>query len=219
MLHKNNNKNAQTKGGINVPVVLVGNKSDLDSVRQVSYEAVSQTRLELMSSCPHIVYIETSAKYNQNVGRLFVELLTQARTLDGSGGLGGATGTPELKRGHRKLSRRLSSFGSLPNITLRRKSSGNSTKGKNGGSEKLPNKPKHLLLNGCGDALNGNHLQNGNLSGLNSGSASLTGSLNGVNKFVDNDMMEIKRAIISGVDTISLSDGSKTPPDQKCTIL
>lgn len=75
-----------------------------------------------MNNCP---YIETSAKYNMNVAKLFLELLQQAKALD-------LPSTPDLAAGRRmakRLSRRLSSFSSLPNITLiRRKSSGGSSK-------------------------------------------------------------------------------------------
>lgn len=103
-------------------MVLVGNKSDLDDCRQVSNEMVQQTKMELMNNCP---YIETSAKYNMNVAKLFLELLQQAKSLD-------LPGTPDLAAGRRmakRLSRRLSSFSSLPNITLiHRKSSGGSNK-------------------------------------------------------------------------------------------
>ena len=51
-------------------MVLVGNKSDL--ARQVSLETVLQTKAELLNNCP---YIETSAKFNLNVIKLFIELL------------------------------------------------------------------------------------------------------------------------------------------------
>ncbi|KAI1301263.1 GTP-binding protein Di-Ras2 [Halotydeus destructor] len=188
----------------NIPTVLVGNKSDLNDERQVPYELIEQTKVQHMNNCP---YIETSAKLNKNVARLFMELLQQARSLDG-------TSTPELKR-HRKLSRRLSSFGSLPNINLiRRKSSGNSAKMKNG-SDKNGNKER----NGASDTNTMMAVNNRTLNGLKGINNPITGSLNGVNKLVDNDMLEIKRAIINGMDTISLCDGSKTPPDQKCSIL
>ena len=239
------------RGNINVPVVLVGNKADLECDRQVEHESVGQTKLELMNNCP---YIETryarhldslylwlinpllsryhSAKYNQNVARLFMELLQQARSLDG-------TSTPEMKR-HRKLSRRLSSFSSLPNITLiRRKSSGNSQKmNKNGelrggnnnkltkndnsndsSTTEVNNKNSNALVH-TGRCINNKQLGlNRTLNGLKGLNNPITGSYTGVNKLVDNDMIEIKRAIINGMDTISLSDGCKTPPDQKCTIL
>lgn len=59
-----------TVGNANAPMVLVGNKSDL--ARQVSLETVLQTKAELLDNCP---YIETSAKFNLNVIKLFIELL------------------------------------------------------------------------------------------------------------------------------------------------
>jgi GTPase SAR1 family protein len=61
-------------GIANAPMVLVGNKSDLP--RQVSLETVLQTKAELLSNCP---YIETSAKFNLNVIKLFIELLQVSR--------------------------------------------------------------------------------------------------------------------------------------------
>ncbi|RWS02873.1 hypothetical protein B4U79_02000 [Dinothrombium tinctorium] len=96
--------------GKQVPIVLVGNKSDLTETRTVTEELVSKSRAELMNNCP---YIETSAKYNLNVANLFYELLQQARE---------QSGTPIKK--NKKFSERLNSFGSLPNISLiKRKSS------------------------------------------------------------------------------------------------
>ena len=55
-------------------MVLVGNKSDLP--RQVSLETVLQTKAERLNNCP---YIETSAKFNLNVIKLFIELLQVSR--------------------------------------------------------------------------------------------------------------------------------------------
>ena len=63
-------------GGSEVPIVLVGNKSDLS--RQVSLENVLQTKAEFMNNCP---YIETSAKFNLNVIKLFIELLQVSQSL------------------------------------------------------------------------------------------------------------------------------------------
>ena len=51
-------------------MVLVGNKSDL--ARQVTVETVLETKARHMNDCP---YIETSAKFNLNVVKLFIELL------------------------------------------------------------------------------------------------------------------------------------------------
>lgn len=204
---------------MNVPVVLVGNKADADAARQVSRQTVEETKLKLMNNCP---YIETSAKYNVNVARLFLELLQQARTLD-------STSTPEMRRRH-KLARRLSSFGSLPNISLiRRKSSGSQKAGKTGGNDNKANDEANgtagdvndaAVNNSVNDAVNGNGRRQ--LSGLGRNrfhrlnTSSMTGSFDNVTTDIH---CEIKRHIINGMDTISLSDGSKTPPDQKCTIL
>lgn len=63
-------------GGSEVPIVLVGNKSDLS--RQVSLENVLQTKAEFMNNCP---YIETSAKFNLNVIKLFIELLQVSQSI------------------------------------------------------------------------------------------------------------------------------------------
>jgi len=52
-------------------MVLVGNKSDLP--RQVTLETVLQTKAEVMNNS--VPYIETSAKFNLNVIKLFIELL------------------------------------------------------------------------------------------------------------------------------------------------
>lgn len=51
-------------------MVLVGNKSDL--ARQVTLEMVLDAKARHMNDCP---YIETSAKFNLNVVKLFIELL------------------------------------------------------------------------------------------------------------------------------------------------
>lgn len=104
-----------------MPIVLVGNKSDLEASRQVPLDLIETTRQERMGGCP---YVETSAKYNRNVGKLFLELLEHARQLEE------AKNAPPVQdsRG-RRLSRRLSSIGSLPSISIiRRKSSTGSTK-------------------------------------------------------------------------------------------
>lgn len=85
--------------------------------------------------------------------------------------------------------------------------------GKNGElkNSKGPNGINGIGVNGIINA-NGNSLLNGNNP--------MTGSLNGVNKLVDNDITEIKRHILHGVDTISLtSDGGRSGKEEKCTIL
>lgn len=116
--------------------------------------------------------------------------------------------TPELKR--RKLSRRLSSFSSLPNISLiRRKSSSNSqnhSKAHRQRSEDLPDasvrRPKDKALPG--------------VSGVEQ---LIANNITSVNCLVDEGMAGIRRAVINGIDTISLSDGSQAVPEGKCTIL
>ncbi|KAL3896019.1 MAG: hypothetical protein SGCHY_004344 [Lobulomycetales sp.] len=70
-----------------VPLVIVGNKSDLaDRERQV--EKGEGQKLAEAWKC---VYIEASAKLNQSVTRVFELLLQEIeRTSDGTGGAGGA---------------------------------------------------------------------------------------------------------------------------------
>ncbi|KAL1413907.1 hypothetical protein MTO96_007956 [Rhipicephalus appendiculatus] len=136
--------------GERVPIVLVGNKSDLISNRQVSQDMAMKLAQESMHNCR---YLETSAKYNVNVAALFVELLQQACAMErqqpqaalsssSPGGGGGAGSGRSLsmqdrppdspllqpnKSTSRRLSHRLSSLGSLP--SMRRKSSAASTTG------------------------------------------------------------------------------------------
>ncbi|XP_054707575.1 ras-related protein Rap-2a-like [Uloborus diversus] len=62
--------------GAQVPVVLVGNKSDLEIHRQVSHETAAQKASEALSGCP---FFEASAKFDINVKEVFLELLQIAR--------------------------------------------------------------------------------------------------------------------------------------------
>ncbi|XP_064460437.1 ras-related protein Rap-1b-like [Ornithodoros turicata] len=119
--------------GEHVPIVLVGNKSDLIAKRQVSQDMAIKLAQDSMHSCQ---YLETSAKYNVNVSELFVELLQQTydmeqQQLPGSScpstpGPSESCDSPQRKPS-RKLSRRLGSLGNLPSI--RRKSSAASSTG------------------------------------------------------------------------------------------
>ncbi|KAB7505609.1 Ras-related protein O-Krev, partial [Armadillidium nasatum] len=54
------------------PVVVVGNKVDLESEREISFER-AQTWVD--SEMENASYLETSAKYNINVNELFKQLL------------------------------------------------------------------------------------------------------------------------------------------------
>ncbi|XP_022246059.1 ras-related protein Rap-1b-like [Limulus polyphemus] len=101
--------------GPEVPVILVGNKSDLTAERKVQKEKAQQTAKDVMNNCR---YIETSAKYNLNVSDLFQELLLQAKAKEQP-----PNPDPSDRRYSRRLSRRLSSLGSLPGLSLRRRSS------------------------------------------------------------------------------------------------
>ena len=64
-------------GQVRVPVILVGNKSDLERHRQVSL-AESRSLAESWGA----PFMETSAKTNQNVDDMFVEIVREmnART-------------------------------------------------------------------------------------------------------------------------------------------
>ncbi|XP_035204360.1 ras-related protein Rap-1b-like, partial [Stegodyphus dumicola] len=93
-----------------VPVILVGNKTDLEEERQVTPQMVQDALKDQSKVCK---YLETSAKYNVNVARLFIELLEHARELEQP---------PPAPQQSRRLSRRLSSLGNI-NLAVRRKSS------------------------------------------------------------------------------------------------
>ncbi|CAN7945955.1 unnamed protein product, partial [Ixodes pacificus] len=113
---------SETSTGERVPIVLVGNKSDLIAKRQVSQDMAMKLAQESMHNCQ---YLETSAKYNVNVSELFSELLQQAYSMEqqqqtssggllpgpgGSSSLLGGPGDPgrppdsPLQRSSRKLS-------------------------------------------------------------------------------------------------------------------
>ena len=62
--------------GENVPLVLVGNKTDLTERRQVTYEVGKQLAEEMKA-----VFIETSAKENLNVNDIFVLAVSQMEGL------------------------------------------------------------------------------------------------------------------------------------------
>ena len=62
--------------GENVPLVLVGNKTDLTERRRVTYEEGKQLAEEMKA-----VFIETSAKENQNVSDIFVLAVSQMEGL------------------------------------------------------------------------------------------------------------------------------------------
>ncbi|XP_022257047.1 ras-related protein Rap-2a-like [Limulus polyphemus] len=102
--------------GSQVPVILVGNKSDLNKERKVSEAEAQEIAKDVMNNCR---YIETSAKYNVNVSQLFVQLLLQAKAMEQP-----PTPDPSSGRYSKRLSRRLSSLSSLTGLTIRRKSSG-----------------------------------------------------------------------------------------------
>ncbi|XP_015918032.1 ras-related protein Rap-1b-like [Parasteatoda tepidariorum] len=59
-----------------VPVLLVGNKSDLEIHRQVTYDQALKRTKESMDGC---CFYEASAKFNTNVKEVFLTLLQLAR--------------------------------------------------------------------------------------------------------------------------------------------
>lgn len=68
-------------GGSNVPIILVGNKSDLQSDRRVSSEEGRKLAEEMKA-----VFLETSAKENQNVEEIFRKVIDKIEASDGNGG-------------------------------------------------------------------------------------------------------------------------------------
>ncbi|XP_075541389.1 ras-related protein Rap-1b-like [Dermacentor variabilis] len=140
--------------GERVPIVLVGNKSDLLSTRQVPQDMAMRLAQESMHNCR---YLETSAKYNVNVAALFVELLQQACAMERQqpppppppvpAAAGRSLSVQERppdspllltpNKSPSRLSQRLGSLGSLPS-SMRRKSSAASASGGCGGSSSCP---------------------------------------------------------------------------------
>lgn len=59
-----------------MPIVLVGNKSDLEIHRQVSQSTAEKTVSESMDG---VLFFETSAKFDANVREVFLQLLQMAR--------------------------------------------------------------------------------------------------------------------------------------------
>lgn len=70
-----------------VPIVLVGNKSDLHTDRRVTLEQGKRLAEEMKA-----VFIETSAKENQNVEDIFKKVIAQMESIDGVSGDGEANG-------------------------------------------------------------------------------------------------------------------------------
>ncbi|CAL1290938.1 unnamed protein product [Larinioides sclopetarius] len=65
--------------GTQVPVVIVGNKCDLEIHRQVPREAAEKEVSDNMEGCE---FFEASAKFDTNVKEVFLKLLQMARTLE-----------------------------------------------------------------------------------------------------------------------------------------
>lgn len=62
----------RVKGTERVPMLLVGNKCDLENQREVTRE--ESTGLSQMWKCP---FIESSAKFTQNVNEVFIEIVRE----------------------------------------------------------------------------------------------------------------------------------------------
>ncbi|KAK4561443.1 Ras- protein rsr1 [Recurvomyces mirabilis] len=101
----------QIKGGDpNVPIVLVGNKSDLEEDRVVSRSKAFQ----VSQAWGNVPYYETSARRRQNVGEVFVDVCRQIIRKDmnarqrrqGGGGSGGGPSGMERYGGGDRSSRR-----------------------------------------------------------------------------------------------------------------
>ncbi|KAJ8000213.1 hypothetical protein DPEC_G00202510 [Dallia pectoralis] len=87
------------------PVVLVGNKSDLHNLRQVSVEEGKELAREF-----HCPFFETSAAFRLNIDEVFAALVRQIRQREA-----------ESVRGSERKTRRSHSFWSRMRFTFRRK--------------------------------------------------------------------------------------------------
>jgi len=76
------NKLMDLIGGSNVPIILVGNKSDLQSDRRVTSDEGKNLAAEMKA-----VFLETSAKENQNVEEIFRKVIAQIDSGNGNGGV------------------------------------------------------------------------------------------------------------------------------------
>ena len=105
------------------PIVLVGNKCDL--TRALDEETINKRKSIEMKDIP---YIETSAKLDHNIKEVFQELLMLTINLEQNKLALDKQQQAQTKkaRNQQHLLRRLSTFGSLPNINLIRRKS-NST--------------------------------------------------------------------------------------------
>jgi len=67
----------------NVPIILVGNKTDLHVDRRVTQEQGKNLAAEMKAA-----FLETSAKENQNVEDIFRRVIAQMENIEGGGGGG-----------------------------------------------------------------------------------------------------------------------------------
>lgn len=67
--------------GCQVPIILVGNKTDLQTDRRVTHEQGKRLAEEMKA-----VFLETSAKENQNVEDIFTKVVGQMENVDGGQG-------------------------------------------------------------------------------------------------------------------------------------
>ena len=66
-----------------VPIILVGNKTDLHVDRRVTQEQGKNLAAEMKAA-----FLETSAKENQNVEDIFRRVIAQMENIEGGGGGG-----------------------------------------------------------------------------------------------------------------------------------
>ena len=67
--------NSRTARRPKIPLVIVGNKTDVDTEREIGTDEL----VELADQCPCSGYIETSAKTDQNIEEVFVKLFLLAK--------------------------------------------------------------------------------------------------------------------------------------------
>jgi len=85
----------RVKGDSNIPFILVGNKADLASSRQVQLATANNKATEWQ-----VPYVETSAKTRENVDKVFYDLMREIRSRKVSDDSQGQTG--KTKTGKKK---------------------------------------------------------------------------------------------------------------------
>jgi len=83
----------RVKGDTNIPFILVGNKADLGSSRQVQQHTASGKAAEWQ-----VPYVETSAKTRENVDKVFYDLMREIRSRKVSEDSSGQAGKVKSKK-------------------------------------------------------------------------------------------------------------------------